>query len=62
METTERKNLSTEQQNVNSSAIDDKSISEILNIINAEDQAIAEKVNAALLEIEKAVELTTAAI
>ena len=62
METTERKNLSTEQQNINSAGIDDKTISEILKIINSEDQTIAEKVNEAIPEIGKAVELTTVAI
>lgn len=62
METTERKNLSTEKQNVNSTSIDDKPISEILKIINNEDQSIAEKVNAAIPAIERTVELTTEAI
>ena len=62
METTERKNLSTEQENMNSSAIDDKSISEILEIINNEDLSIAEKVKEALPEIKRTVELTSATI
>jgi len=62
METTERKNLSTEQQNIHSTVIDDKSISEILEIINSEDQTIAEKVNEAIPEIGKVVDLTTVAI
>ena len=62
METTDRKNLSTEQQNVNSYAIDDKTISEILEIINNEDQSIAKKVNASISEIEQTVALTTEAI
>lgn len=62
METTERKNLSTEQENLNSTSIDDKPISEILEIINNEDQSIAEKVKAAIPEIEQTVELTTEAI
>ncbi len=62
METTERKNLTTEQQNINSAAIDDQPISEILKIINQEDQSIAEKVHRAIPEIERTVELTTEAI
>ena len=62
METTARKNLSTEKQNDKSDDMDQISISEILNIINEEDATIAEKVLEAILEIEKTVELTTNAI
>ncbi|SVE41531.1 uncharacterized protein METZ01_LOCUS494385, partial [marine metagenome] len=52
MKSIERKDLSTEQQNVNSSAIDNKSIASILSIINDEDQTIAKKVKSAIPEIE----------
>ena len=62
MEIKDRKNLSTEQENVHSTAIDDKTTFEILQIINSEDQTIAEKVNEAISEIEKAVDLTLSAI
>jgi N-acetylmuramic acid 6-phosphate etherase len=62
METTARKNLSTEKQNDKSDDMDQISISEILNIINEEDATIAEKVLEAIPEIEKTVELTTKAI
>lgn len=62
MEIKDRKNLSTEQQNVNSTAIDDKTTFEILQIINSEDQTIAEKVNESISEIEKAVDLALSAI
>ena len=52
----ERKDLSTEQQNANSSAIDNKSITSILSIINDEDQTIAKKVKSAIPEIRKTVQ------
>ena len=62
MKSIERKDLFTEQQNVNSAAIDNKSITSILSIINDEDQTIAKKVKSAIPEIRKTVQLTTAAI
>ena len=58
----ERGNLLTEQQNKSTINIDAKSIPEILEIINKEDQSIAEKVSKAIPEITKIVELTTTAI
>ena len=59
MENTDRKNLSTEQQNTRSLELDGKTVSQVLNIINQEDQGIAQAVQFALPEIEKAIELTT---
>ncbi len=57
-----RGDLLTEQQNITTINIDAKSIPEILEIINREDQSIAEKVSKAIPEITKIVELTTTAI
>lgn len=62
MESIERKNLSTEQQNKDSLDIDSQSIAEILETINQADQTIAMKVGNALGEIAQVVELTTEAI
>ena len=62
MESIKRKNLSTEKQNINSRAIDDKSISEILHIINSEDQKVAEKVKEAIPEIEQTILIARDAI
>ena len=62
MESVDRKDLSTEQQNQNSVDIDNKSISEILHIINQEDKTIADKVAIAIDDISRTVELTTDAI
>ena len=62
MESVDRKDLSTEQQNQNSVDIDNKSISEILHIINQEDKTIADKVANAIDDISRTVELTTDAI
>ena len=62
MESIKRKNLSTEKQNINSQAIDDKSISEILHIINSEDQIVADKVKEAIPEIEQTVLIARDAI
>ena len=58
----ERKDLQTEQQNPNSFRIDQKGIGDILDIINQEDQKIAEAVRTTIPEIKKAVELTVKAI
>lgn len=58
----ERADLLTEQQNTETTNIDAKSIPEILEIINREDQSVAEKVSKAIPEITKAVDLTTTAI
>ncbi|HBN45165.1 MAG TPA: N-acetylmuramic acid 6-phosphate etherase [Candidatus Marinimicrobia bacterium] len=57
-----RGELLTEQQNPSTKDIDSKTVTEILELINREDQAVAEKVAAAIPDISKAVELTTAAI
>jgi len=57
-----RGDLLTEQQNPATADIDAKSIPEILEIINREDQSIAGHVARAIPEITQAVELTTAAI
>ena len=62
MESIKRKNLSTEKQNINSHAIDDKSISEILHIINSEDQTVADRVKEAIPEIEQTVLIARDAI
>ena len=62
MESIKRKNLSTEKQNINSHAIDDKPILEILHIINSEDQTVADKVKEAIPEIEQTVLIARDAI
>ena len=62
MESIKRKNLSTEKQNINSHAIDDKSILEILHIINSEDQTVADRVKEAIPEIEQTVLIARDAI
>ncbi len=54
--------LLTEQPNSNTKNIDNKSINNILNIINQEDQKIANKVRDAIPQIERVVEITTKAI
>ena len=62
MESVDRKDLSTEKQNPKSLDIDIQSIDQILRTINKEDQTIANKVNEAIGDISRAVELTTNAI
>tara|TARA_B110000263_G_scaffold166282_1_gene144771 strand:+ start:203 stop:1099 length:897 start_codon:yes stop_codon:yes gene_type:complete len=62
MESIKRKNLSTEKQNINSHAIDDKPISEILHIINSEDKTVADRVKEAIPEIEQTVLIARDAI
>mgnify|MGYP001158514406 FL=1 len=62
MESVDRKDLSTEKQNPKSLDIDTQSINQILRTINQEDQTIANKVNEAIGDISRAVELTTNAI
>ena len=62
MDSIERKNLNTEKQNINSQALDSKSISEILHIINAEDQKLSDKVKESIPEIEQTVLITIDAI
>lgn len=62
MESIKRKNLSTEKQNINSHAIDDKSILEILHIINSEDQTVADRVKESIPEIEQTVLIARDAI
>jgi N-acetylmuramic acid 6-phosphate etherase len=58
----ERRHLTTEQPNPLSDSIDDFSVREILDLINREDQAVAQKVREALPEIKDTVELTTSAL
>jgi N-acetylmuramic acid 6-phosphate etherase len=62
MDSIKRKNLSTEKQNINSQAIDSKSIAEILHIINSEDQRLSDEVKKAIPEIEQTILLTRDAI
>ena len=62
MESVDRKDLSTEKQNPKSLDIDTQSIDQILRTINQEDQSIANKINEAIGDISRAVELTTNAI
>ena len=62
MESIKRKNLSTEKQNINSHAIDDKPILEILHIINSEDKTVADRVKEAIPEIEQTVLIARDAI
>ena len=62
MESVDRKDLSTEKQNPKSLDIDTQSIDQILRTINQEDQTIANKVNEAIGDISRVVELTTNAI
>lgn len=62
MESVDRKDLSTEKQNPKSLDIDTQSIDQILRTINQEDQNIANKVNEAIGDISRVVELTTNAI
>ena len=57
-----RSDLLTEQQNPYTKDIDSKTVTEILELINREDKTIAKKVAAAIPDITKAVELTTATI
>jgi len=57
-----RRHLTTEQSNPSSNRIDDLSVREILDMINGEDRAVAQKVGDALPEIEDTVELTTSAL
>ena len=58
----ERRHLTTEQPNPLSDSIDDFSVRKILDLINREDQAVAQKVREALPEIKETVELTTSAL
>jgi len=57
-----RRHLTTEQSNPSSNRIDDLSVREILDMINGEDRAVAQKVGDALPEIEDTVKLTVAAL
>ena len=57
-----RRHLTTEQPNPLSDGIDDFSVRKILDLINREDQEVAQKVREALPEIEDTVELTTSAL
>ena len=58
----ERRHLATEQSNPSSNKIDDLSVREILDMINREDRAVAQKVGDALPEIEDTVKLTVSAL
>ncbi|MFQ6677949.1 MAG: N-acetylmuramic acid 6-phosphate etherase [Fidelibacterota bacterium] len=57
-----RGELKTEQRNPDSHRIDSMDVREILHLINKEDQTIASKVSEAIPDIEKVVDLTTAAL
>ena len=57
-----RRHLTTEQPNPLSDGIDDFSVRKILDLMNREDQEVAQKVREALPEIEDTVELTTSAL
>jgi len=59
---TKRRHLTTEQPNPLSEGIDNFSVRKILDLINREDQKVAQKVREALPEIEDTVELTTFAL
>ncbi len=59
---TKRRHLTTEQPNPLSDGIDDFSVRNILDLINREDQEVAQKVRETLPEIEDTVELTTSAL
>ena len=57
-----RRHLTTEQPNPLSDGIDNFSVRKILDLMNREDQEVAQKVREALPEIEDTVELTTSAL
>ena len=57
-----RRHMTTEQPNPLSDGIDDFSVRKILDLMNREDQEVAQKVREALPEIEDTVELTTSAL
>ena len=57
-----RRHLTTEQPNPLSYGIDNFSVRKILDLMNREDQEVAQKVREALPEIEDTVELTTSAL
>ena len=59
---TKRRHLTTEQPNPLSDGSDDFSVRKILDLMNREDQEVAQKVREALPEIEDTVELTTSAL
>ena len=59
---TKRRHLTTEQPNPLSDGIDDFSVRKILDLMNREDQEVAQKVREALPEIEDTVELTISAL
>ena len=56
------KSLTTEQQNIASMDIDCRSVAEILETINSEDQGVAEAVARVMPEVEETVELTVNAL
>ena len=62
MDSIERKDLNTEQQNTNSANIDALSVREILQVINQEDRSIADKIADSIDAIEQTVEICTRAI
>ena len=57
-----RRHLTTEQPNPLSDGIDNFSVRKILDLMNRDDQEVAQKVREALPEIEDTVELTTSAL
>jgi len=57
MQSIERKDLSTEKQNIESSNIDELSTIDILELINNEDATIAKKITESLVYIEQAVDI-----
>ena len=57
MDSIQRKDLTTESQNKRSLEIDLLSVSEILQLINEEDESVASKVYDEITSIEQAVEV-----
>ncbi len=57
MDKIQRKDLSTEKQNIQSSHIDELSTARILELINNEDASIPKKIAASLAEIEETVDI-----
>ena len=62
MDSIQRKDLKTEAQNKKSTEIDNLSISQILKLINSEDQSISLKVAAEIDSIKEAVEICVDAL
>ena len=62
MDSIQRKDLTTESQNKKSLEIDLLSVSEILQLINEEDESVASKVYDEITSIEQAVEVCLQAL